>query len=178
MGAPPPPRPPPGETVSQQPQTWTGLSACRLSLDLSQDRFASSHDYVTADCQSASLSWCQTPSGAQDQIFVTVRQLRASRRGTLYLTRGRVCRLRLLVDLANAVILGPSPAGLMTIFCLFCWFSWYILGTDSWENNFLAVAILQSHEAAGVDCTENIASDSSSIVAGITVYGDIAFTVS
>jgi hypothetical protein len=27
---------------------------------------------VTTDGQSASLSWCQAPSGAQDQIFVTV----------------------------------------------------------------------------------------------------------
>jgi hypothetical protein len=34
-----------------------------------------SHNYVTTDDQSASLSWCQAASGAQDQIFVTVRQL-------------------------------------------------------------------------------------------------------
>jgi hypothetical protein len=33
MGAPPPPTPPPGVTVSQQPQTQTGLSSCRLSQD-------------------------------------------------------------------------------------------------------------------------------------------------
>jgi hypothetical protein len=35
------------------------------------------------------------------------------------LTRERVCRLQLLLVLARAVILGPSPAGLVTIFhCL------------------------------------------------------------
>jgi hypothetical protein len=28
--------------------------------------------YVRTDDQSASLSWCQAPSGAQDQIFVAV----------------------------------------------------------------------------------------------------------
>jgi hypothetical protein len=30
--------------------------------------------------------------------------------------RGRVCRLQLLLVLASAVILGPSPVGLATIF--------------------------------------------------------------
>jgi hypothetical protein len=46
------------------------------------------------------------PSGAQDQIFITVRQLRVCWCGALYLTRGRVCRLQLLLVLASAVILG------------------------------------------------------------------------
>jgi hypothetical protein len=32
--------------------------------------------YVTTDGQSASLSWCQAPPEAQDQIVITVRQLR------------------------------------------------------------------------------------------------------
>jgi hypothetical protein len=35
-----------------------------------------SQSYVTTDDQSASLSWCQAPSGKHDRIFVTVRQLR------------------------------------------------------------------------------------------------------
>jgi hypothetical protein len=56
---------------------------------------------------SASLSWCQTASGAQDQIFVTVRQLRVSSRGAPSLTRGRIRCLQLLVALASADIFIP-----------------------------------------------------------------------
>jgi hypothetical protein len=37
-----------------------------------------SQSHITTDSQSASQSWCQAPSGAQDQIFVTVRHLRFS----------------------------------------------------------------------------------------------------
>jgi hypothetical protein len=46
------------------------------------------------------------PSGAYGQIFITVRELRVCSRGALSLTRGRVCRLKLLLTLASAVILG------------------------------------------------------------------------
>jgi hypothetical protein len=46
------------------------------------------------------------PSGPQDQIFITVKQLRVCRCGALSLTRGRVCRLQLLLGLASAVIVG------------------------------------------------------------------------
>jgi hypothetical protein len=45
------------------------------------------------------------PSGAYDQIFITVRQLQACWCGALSLTRGRVCRLQLLLVFASAVIL-------------------------------------------------------------------------
>jgi hypothetical protein len=45
-------------------------------------------------------------SGAYDQIFITVRQLRVCWCGALSLTRGRVCRLQLLLALTSAVILG------------------------------------------------------------------------
>jgi hypothetical protein len=56
-------------------------------------------------------------SGTQDQIFVTGRQLRVFWSGETSLTRGRVCRLQLLLDLASAVILGSEYGG--TIFyCL------------------------------------------------------------
>jgi hypothetical protein len=51
------------------------------------------------------------PSGAYDQIFITVRQLRVCWYGALSLTRGWVCRLQLLLALANAVILGSEPLG-------------------------------------------------------------------
>jgi hypothetical protein len=48
------------------------------------------------------------PSGACEQIFITVRLLRVSWCGALSLTRGRVCRLQLLLALASAVIFGAE----------------------------------------------------------------------
>jgi hypothetical protein len=54
--------------------------------------------------QLASLSWCQAAIGAQDQVLVTVRQLRASSCGAPSLTRGQVCHLQLLLVLASAAI--------------------------------------------------------------------------
>jgi hypothetical protein len=44
-------------------------------------------------------------SGAQDQIYITVRPLRDCLYGVPSLTRGHVCRLLLLLVLASAVIL-------------------------------------------------------------------------
>jgi hypothetical protein len=55
-------------------------------------------------------------SGAYDQIFITVRQLRVCWCGSLSLTRERFCRLQLPLILARAVILGSESAGLVTIF--------------------------------------------------------------
>jgi hypothetical protein len=52
-----------------------------------------------------------SPSGAQDQIFVTVRQLRVSLCGPPMLTRGRVRHLQLLLVLARAVILRSESCG-------------------------------------------------------------------
>jgi hypothetical protein len=51
------------------------------------------------------------PFGDQDQILITVRQLRVSWCGALSLTRWRVCRLQLLLALASAVILGFESCG-------------------------------------------------------------------
>jgi hypothetical protein len=48
------------------------------------------------------------PSGTYDQIFITVGHLRVYCCGTLSLTRGRVCRLQLLLAIASAVILGSE----------------------------------------------------------------------
>jgi hypothetical protein len=57
--------------------------------------------------------------GAYDQIFITVRQLRVCWYGTPSMTRGRVCRLQLLLSSPGQSLSGPSPAGLMTTFyCL------------------------------------------------------------
>jgi hypothetical protein len=49
------------------------------------------------------------PSGAYDQIFITAKQLLVCWCGALSLTRGRVCRLQLLLALASAVIFGSEP---------------------------------------------------------------------
>jgi hypothetical protein len=51
------------------------------------------------------------PSGAYDQIFITVRQLLVCWCGALSLTRGRVCRLQLLLVLASADIFGSDSHG-------------------------------------------------------------------
>jgi hypothetical protein len=55
--------------------------------------------------------WIKHPSGAYDQIFIIVRQLRVCWCGALSLTRGRVSRLQLLVALASAVIFGSEYRG-------------------------------------------------------------------
>jgi hypothetical protein len=55
------------------------------------------------------------PSGAYDQIFVTVRHLRVCSCGALSLTRGRLCRLQLLLALTSAAILGSESRGTPTI---------------------------------------------------------------
>jgi hypothetical protein len=64
--------------------------------------------YATTDGQSASLSCNEAPSGAYDQIYITVRHLRVCWCGALCLTRGRVCHLQILLALASAVILGSE----------------------------------------------------------------------
>jgi hypothetical protein len=46
------------------------------------------------------------PSGAYNQIYIIVWQLRVCWFGAFSLTRGRECRLQLLLTLASAVILG------------------------------------------------------------------------
>jgi hypothetical protein len=51
------------------------------------------------------------PSGAYDQIFITVTQLRVCWCGALSLTRGRVCSLQLLLVLASSDILGSKSLG-------------------------------------------------------------------
>jgi hypothetical protein len=50
------------------------FSQLQLSTNLTTTQ--KSQSYVTTDGQSASMSWCQAPSGTQDNIFITVRQLR------------------------------------------------------------------------------------------------------
>jgi hypothetical protein len=51
------------------------------------------------------------PSGIYDQSFITVRQLLGWWCGALSLTRGRVCRLQLLLALVSADIFGSDSHG-------------------------------------------------------------------
>jgi hypothetical protein len=85
-------------------------SDCWLSVPFTLS--SQSQSYDTTDSQSsASLSWCKVPSGVQDQIFVTGRQLRVYSCGAPSLTRGRFCRLQLLLVLASTVVLGSESRG-------------------------------------------------------------------
>jgi hypothetical protein len=62
--------------------------------------------------QSVSKSWCRSPPGGHDQIFITVWRLRFFC-GAPSLTRGRVCLLytRMLLTLVGAVFLGSESLG-------------------------------------------------------------------
>jgi hypothetical protein len=62
--------------------------------------------YVTTGGQSASLSWNKAPIWVLWQDFIIVRQLLVCWFGAPSLTRGRFCRLQLLLILASAVIFG------------------------------------------------------------------------
>jgi hypothetical protein len=89
-----------------------GYSSASLLISLPTYSRSQSQSYVTTDGGSASLFWCQAPSGAQDQVLVTVScQLQVCLGGTPSLTRGWVCLLQLLLAFANAVILGPQSRG-------------------------------------------------------------------
>jgi hypothetical protein len=64
--------------------------------------------YVTTDGLSASLSWNKAPIWGLRPGFYYSWQLRVCWCGALSLTRGRVCRLQLLLALASAFILGSE----------------------------------------------------------------------
>jgi hypothetical protein len=64
------------------------------------------------------------PSGAYDQIFITVRQLRVCWCGALSLTRKRFWHLQLLLVLASAVSLGSESRGTRD----------YILLSQIWDS--------------------------------------------
>jgi hypothetical protein len=53
--------------------------------------------------QSVSKSWCRAPSGAHDQIFNHLWQLRSCFCGAPSLTKGRVCLLYMLLTLASVL---------------------------------------------------------------------------
>jgi hypothetical protein len=92
--------------------TWTVV--CLTAAKFKPHCFgyqSQSQSHIATDGQSVSKSWCRAPSGAYDQIFITVWQLRSCWCGALSLTRGRACRLQLLLAVASAAILGSEPLG-------------------------------------------------------------------
>jgi hypothetical protein len=78
--------------VTQQPKGQLQSEHERNKKETNTKSRSQSH--VTTDGQSASLPRCQAPSGAQDQILVTIRELWVCSCGARSLTRGRVCPLR------------------------------------------------------------------------------------
>jgi hypothetical protein len=91
-----------------------------------------SQSHIATDGRSVSKSLCRAPSGAHDQIFITVWQLRSCFCGASSLTRGRVCVLYMLLVLASAVFLGSESLGLTTIFyCLRFETSLFVASYDS-----------------------------------------------
>jgi hypothetical protein len=111
--------------------TTEWLNSRPNSPELNWTLESESEPYVTTDGQPASLSWnnlsnlslsltlrptvsqpvcpgIKHPSGAYDQIFIIVWQLRVCWFGAPSLTRGRVCLLQLLLALASAVIFGTE----------------------------------------------------------------------
>jgi hypothetical protein len=63
------------------------------------------------DGQSINKSCCRTPSGAHDQIFIKLLQLRACFCGPPSLTIGRVSLLYMLLVLASVVLLESESRG-------------------------------------------------------------------
>jgi hypothetical protein len=75
------------------------------------------------------------PSGAYDQIFISLWQLRFCFCGAPSLTRGRVCLLCMLLALANAVLLGSEAL----------WSRDHILLSQIWDFLFVASYDSQGH---------------------------------
>jgi hypothetical protein len=67
-----------------------------------------SQSHIATNGQSISKSWCRALSGAHDQIFITLWQLRFCFCGELSLTRGRVCLLYMLLASSSVVFLGSE----------------------------------------------------------------------
>jgi hypothetical protein len=80
----------------------------RLQPSQSQSQ---SQSYIATDGRSISKSWCRAPSGARDQIFIIVWQLRSCFGGAPCLTRGRFCLLYMLLVHASAFFLGSESLG-------------------------------------------------------------------
>jgi hypothetical protein len=93
------------------------------ALNLGQSQ---SQSHITTDSQSVSKSCCRAPSGAHDQIFITIWQLRSCFCWAPSLSRGRVCLFYMLLALASAVFLGSESLGTRD----------YILLSQIWDFPF------------------------------------------
>jgi hypothetical protein len=79
--------------------TWGTASYCQ------------SRSHIATDSQSISKYWCRAPSGAHDQIFDTLWQLRLFFFGMPFLMRGWICLLYMLLALASIVFIGSDSLG-------------------------------------------------------------------
>jgi hypothetical protein len=93
-----------GNCLTTASGSETGLSGCRLSLDSRLWLTGFKVKVMLRSTVGQSIP-VPSPTWAQDQIFVTVRQLSVCWCGSPSLTRRQVCHLQLLLVLPNAVIL-------------------------------------------------------------------------
>jgi hypothetical protein len=99
------------------------LSATTTTVLFSVASQSQSQSHIATDGESISKSWCRVPSGAHDQIFITVLTVTVFFFcGTPSLTRGRVCLLYGLLVLASAVFLGSES--LCTRYHILLYQSW------------------------------------------------------
>jgi hypothetical protein len=100
-------------TPQLNPKLLTPLYPVVLLCTPSTLKFSKSKSRLKSQCdwRSVSKSWCRAPSGAHDQIFVTLWQLRSCFCGASSLTRGWVCLLYMLLALASAVFLDSESLG-------------------------------------------------------------------
>jgi hypothetical protein len=112
-----------------------------------------SQSYIATDGRSISKSWCRAPSGAHDQICITVWQLRSCFCEAPSLTRGRVCRLYMLLALVSALFLGSESLGtrdriLLSQFWDFPWSGFPVICQDGPTENifhFLSAEVFVDH---------------------------------
>jgi hypothetical protein len=84
----------------------------QLSTKLDRHLFSASLAELYLNGLSKShCDWRSAPSGAHDQIFITVWHLRSCFCGAPSLTGGRVCLLYTLLALVSAVFLGSKSLG-------------------------------------------------------------------
>jgi hypothetical protein len=84
--------------------------SCRLATPAQLTHYQS-QSYVTTDDQSANMSWCQATTLGPKPYFYHCQTVAGSLMWAACLTRGRCCRLQLLLAVANAVIVGSESCG-------------------------------------------------------------------
>jgi hypothetical protein len=67
------------------------LKNCSRGLLVTNWLCCRSRSHIATDGQSVSKSWCRAPSGAHDQVYISIWQLRSCFCGAPSLTRGWVC---------------------------------------------------------------------------------------